>query len=104
MPRVRRRKTTTEETYTRWGSIKRASFVSYTRTTSFIKSKPFTAFFITLGLLFAFIVLGNLLNAPKKEPTKANPVKTVTVYNIGETPKATFQAKLEKSGVVKIVA
>lgn len=76
----------------------------YQNVTSFIKRRPLGSFFITLGLLFLVIIIGHALNQPK--PTKEAEVvtKSVKLYSIGEAPKATFQAKIEKAGVVKIMA
>ena len=60
----------------------------------------FGVFFLLLVLLFA----GKLLQKAPEDKPKAEVVKSVRVYNIGESPKATFQAKIEKTGVVKIIA
>ncbi|HEX8932490.1 MAG TPA: biotin/lipoyl-binding protein, partial [Patescibacteria group bacterium] len=49
-------------------------------------------------------IIGNVLQKAKVETTKELPVKPVTIYSIGEAPHASFQAKIEKSGVVKIIA
>jgi len=76
----------------------------YKRIISFIKQKPLTSFLASIFLLFIIIFLGNLLSRPKVPPITANPAKQVSLYAIGETPKATFQAKIDKPGVIKIVA
>ena len=76
----------------------------YKTITGFIKKRPLGSFFITLGLLFLIIVIGHLLNQPKPQPTIAPVAKQVKLYSIGAAPKATFQAKIEKAGVVKILA
>lgn len=55
-------------------------------------------------LLVLLLAVGKALQKNPNEKPKAEIVKSVHVYNIGESPKATFQAKIEKSGVVKILA
>lgn len=87
-----------------FGRGKEKGYAGYKRTSSFVKSRPLGSFFIALGLLFLVIVLGNVLQRQEPEKSKAPTVKSVVVYSIGDTPKATFQAKIEKSGVVKIIA
>lgn len=76
----------------------------YKNITSFIKRKPLGSFFVALGLLFLVIIIGHLANQPK--PQKAAPpiTKLVKLYSIGHAPKLTVQAKIEKAGVIKIVA
>ncbi len=76
----------------------------YKNTTSFIKRRPLGSFFIALGLLFLVIIVGHVLNQPKPEQAAKPVVKSVQLYSIGSVPKATFQAKIEKAGVIKIVA
>jgi len=76
----------------------------YSNTTGYIKRKPLGSFFITLGLLFIIIIIGHVANQPKQQATPPVPPKTVTLFSIGEAPKATFQAKIEKAGVIKIIA
>lgn len=78
--------------------------VYYGKTTSFLTSRPFTSFFLILFLLFIVIFVGNLLSRPKVVVTSAIPAKSVAVYTIGASPKSSFQAKIDKSGVIKIVA
>lgn len=76
----------------------------YKSTTGFIQRRPLGSFFIALGLLFLLIIVGHILNQPKPEKSVPLQPKQVTLYSIGSVPKATFQAKIEKAGVVKIVA
>lgn len=87
-----------------FGRAKEKSLVSYKKTTTFIKRRPLGSFFIGLGLLFLFIIIGNVFQQKRVAQPTTPPVKAVRVYSIGDTPKATFQAKIEKSGVVTIVA
>jgi multidrug efflux pump subunit AcrA (membrane-fusion protein) len=76
----------------------------YRRTKDFIKSRPLTAFLTVLGLLFLLIIAGSLLQKTPAEKKDQKLTKTVNIYSIGQGPQATFQAKVEKSGVVKIIA
>src|SRR5882724_10775166 len=97
------------EKITRGASALRKKFVitskkNYKRGTVFIKARPLGSFFIVLGLLFLIIIVGQIFQKKATEQTKKQPVKSVTIYSVGTSPKATFQAKVEKSGVVKIMA
>ncbi|MGH7203211.1 MAG: biotin/lipoyl-binding protein [Candidatus Levyibacteriota bacterium] len=76
----------------------------YRKTTTFIKSRPLGSFFIVLGLLLLVILIGHFLNQPKAQKQAVVPTKSVKLYSIGASPKASFQAKIEKAGVVKIIA
>lgn len=76
----------------------------YNRTTGFIRKKPLTAFLVMLGLLLLLLIGGRLLQKPPSEKAEQRITKSVKVYSIGRGPEATFQAKVEKSGVVKILA
>lgn len=72
---------------------------------SFLRSRPFTGFFAVLLLLAILIVLGNTVFKPKPlEEQKGSGVKQVEVFKIGASPKISVQAKVEKTGVIKIVA
>lgn len=75
------------------------------RTLAFIQRKPFTAFFAVLGLFLVLMVLGNLIFSPKAtvENNKETP-KSVAIYKLGSAPQVSYQGKVEKSGVIKIVA
>ena len=85
--------------------VKRSKFRAwYKNTTSFIKRRPLGSFFIALGLLLVVIIIGHALNQPKPQPAIPPAVKPVKLYSIGSVPRATFQAKIEKAGVIKIVA
>jgi HlyD family secretion protein len=84
---------------------KRSKFrTGYKNTTSFIKRRPLGSFFIALGLLFLVIIIGHILNQPKPQPSVPPAVKPVNLFSIGSVPHATFQAKIEKAGVIKIIA
>jgi multidrug efflux pump subunit AcrA (membrane-fusion protein) len=75
------------------------------RTTVFIKRRPFTSFFIVLGIFLLIMILGNVVLSPKKtSELEVSVPKEVRTYKLGSAPKVTFQGKIEKSGVIKIVA
>lgn len=85
--------------------VKKSKFRAwYKNTTSFIKRRPLGSFFIALGLLLVVIIIGHALNQPKTQLSVPPAVKPVKLYSIGSVPRATFQAKIEKAGVIKIVA
>lgn len=70
-----------------------------------LRKRPVTGFLIVLALTFGIIVLGNLSNKPKMdENAEKIPAKQVEIYQIGTAPKIQLQGKVEKSGIVQIVA
>lgn len=71
----------------------------------FINKNPLSSFFALLGIILLLIIVGNLLRKPPAptEETTAAP-KKVQVYSIGKAPKISVQAKIEKSGVIKLTA
>ena len=71
----------------------------------FIQKKPFTSFFAVLGVFLVLMIVGNILFSPRPEAgEKITAPKKITVYKIGSAPQVSFQGKVEKSGVIKIVA
>lgn len=71
----------------------------------YIQKKPFTSFFAVLGLFLVLMVLGNLLFSPKVAPTSnLSSPKQVKIYKLGSAPRISYEGKVEKSGVIKIVA
>lgn len=81
-----------------------ASKRGYSRTTDFIKRRPLATFLIALGLLLLLLIAGRLFQQPPADKAEQKLSKDVKVYSIGQGPQATFQAKVEKSGVIQIVA
>lgn len=66
---------------------------------------PIFSFLLLLGALLLIIILSNVIFKPKPTVEETTlPTKTVIVYTIGEAPKVTLQAQVEKSGVIKVVA
>lgn len=77
----------------------------YSKTVVFAQKKPFTSFFVALGVLLLVIVLGSTIfkaKTPKVE-TRSLP-KNVSVYSMGAAPRISVQGEVKKSGVIKIVA
>src|SRR5258708_13213242 len=72
---------------------------------TFIASHPFPSFFGLLGLLLVLIKIGNRLRQvpTQKRGTPSEP-KLVQAYQTGAAPTLRVQAKIEKSGVIKLVA
>lgn len=71
----------------------------------FTQSHPFRAFFTVLGIFLILMILGNVVFGPKpSKTTEVAAAKEVHIFQIGKAPKITYQGKVEKSGVVKIVA
>lgn len=87
-----------------YDQLSERSKTGYKKVTRFIRTKPLTSFFLILLILLILIATGNLFTAKKPEPKKSEIVKNVQIYKIGESPKITLQAKIEKSGVIKINA
>lgn len=76
----------------------------YSRSTTFIKRRPFASFFLVLGLLLLLLIIGSLTQPKPSETEERKITKNVKVFSIGEGPQATLQAKVQKSGVIQIVA
>src|SRR5688572_4783209 len=70
----------------------------------FIRRRPFTAFLLSLGLLLALIVLGNIFKAPVRETPEPDIVKDVTVLTLGQTSVIKTSGQVQKQGVVQISA
>lgn len=67
--------------------------------------KPISTFIAILFILLVLIVISNILTKPKEEAKETTlTTKSVETYIIGESPKIVVQAKVEKSGVIKIVS
>ncbi len=85
-------------------NITTSSRNSYNRTVTFIKSRPLGSFFLVLGLLLILLIVAKFIQQtpPEKEPERVT--KSVEVYSIGDGPKATYQARIDKTGVITIIA
>lgn len=79
--------------------------ITYKKITAFLLNYPERAFFGLLAIILILIIIGNIIEKPKTETQLLKiPPKEVTVYSIGSAPKMSVLGKIEKSGVVKIVA
>ena len=64
--------------------------------------RVFAGLMVTILLL---IIVGNYLRQPPKTASEKTPaVKTVQFFSIGTAPTMQFQAKIEKSGIIKVFA
>lgn len=78
---------------------------NYKKITAFIQKKPYTSFIAVLIIFLGLMVIGNLLfsTKPVTEQDASKP-KKVSVFKLGLAPTVSYQGKVEKSGVIKIVA
>lgn len=77
----------------------------YETVASDVKRRPLLNFFLSLLVLLLIMGVVRFVTAPKEEKiTKTPSPKIVTVYHIGTSPMLSFPAKIEKSGVIAIVA
>ncbi len=69
------------------------------------EKRPVTTFSGLLLMLLGLIIISNVINKPKTAATEISlPTKKVEVYTIGQSPKITVQAQVEKSGIIRIVS
>lgn len=86
-------------------SIKQKAKTIYKSLIVRVKNHPLPSFFTALAVLLVLIILSNVFGAPKADNTNKTPVvKQVTAYHIGSAPKVALSAKINKSGVITIVA
>jgi multidrug efflux pump subunit AcrA (membrane-fusion protein) len=71
---------------------------------SLVNRYPLRSFFGLLAILFTLIILSNIFNRPKSESAATPPPKPVTVYTIGQAPRLTLSAQIEKTGNIQITA
>lgn len=70
-----------------------------------IDDHPLQYFFSLMGVVLLLIVLTHVFQTPaKKEVKEIRQTKEVGVVSIGSAPRIHMQAKIEKSGVIKITA
>ena len=86
-------------------NVSSKSKVYYKKGLNRVEKRPFVAFIGLLLILFGLIVVSSVISRPGSEASESTlPTKDVKVYSIGSTPNITVQAKVEKSGVIKIVS
>lgn len=105
----RNNKKFTAELQKRWLTIsqqgKQLAHRVWAKLSAFINRRPLVAFLSLMAILIALIAVGNFLHRPptaETEPT-AQP-KQVEIYHFTDTPKITLTAKIQKAGVLNIVA
>ncbi len=84
--------------------VKKGFGIARKRTQKLMVRFPVLSMVVVLLFLLAAIAVANVIRKPKPVPEVKKPVKTVSVYSIGEAPWIRAQAQVEKSGVIKIVA
>ncbi len=71
----------------------------------FIRRKPFSAFLISLGLLFLLIVLGSTLFKTKvSQLPQVESTKEVNLFTIGQAPSFKASGQVQKEGVIVVMA
>jgi HlyD family secretion protein len=71
----------------------------------FFVKRPVISFFSFLGILLIVIFLGDVIRAPKTTKQAAQiPAKEVSIFGIGASPKVSLSGRIEKSGVVHVIA
>lgn len=81
---------------------KKANFLNFKE---FLRKWPFAGFFLALALLLAVILIGSYFFKPQVlDEKQATDIREVEVFKIGAAPKLSFQAQVEKTGVIKIVS
>jgi multidrug efflux pump subunit AcrA (membrane-fusion protein) len=94
--------TTATKTFTKNVSARFKTF--YRRTAVIVDKRPLTSFFVLFGTLIALIVVSNILRRPAPQAPTQTASKQVSVYRIGESPTLTFDAVIDKPGVIQITA
>jgi len=86
-------------------SVKLRLQKAFKDTTTQINRRPVLSVVLLLALLFVLVVVGNMLRKPDEAVTEQEPPATpVNVYSQNEQPMMEFTAKVEKSGVITILA
>jgi multidrug efflux pump subunit AcrA (membrane-fusion protein) len=65
---------------------------------------PFVSFIVIMALVVGILVFGVTLRKPEFPPTETEEVVTVATQSVGESPELVIQAKVDKAGVINIVA
>lgn len=75
------------------------------RVLQFVDKRPFTTFVGLLAALLILVIVGTQLRkpAPEAEKPAAEP-KKVAIFSNGEKPAVTLTAKVEKAGVITVMA
>ncbi len=77
----------------------------YSKFLGHAQKRPVATFLGLLLMLLGLIIISNVINKPKPEAEETSlPTKEVETYTIGQSPKITVQAQVEKSGVIRVVS
>src|SRR5579859_215143 len=77
----------------------------FTKSKQVVDAHPFVSFLVFLGLLLGVVAVGNQLRKPPTQQVVQAPTpKDVEAYPVGGTPRLRMQARVEKSGVIQLVA
>lgn len=70
-----------------------------------IDKAPLASFFTLLFAALVLIIIGNVIRTPKVEQSaNVHTPKEVSVFTIGTSPKVSVSGKVDKSGVITIIA
>lgn len=69
-----------------------------------IRKHPMASFLLSLLVLFLVIMLGSFLTKTPPPPETKEQTKQVSVYKVGGGSEITTQARIQKTGVIKIYA
>lgn len=86
------------------GQVKKRFNQAFSRLNKLAFKYPLLSFFGTLVLLLGLIYIGDQLRQPEEKEVIEIQPKKVSTYSIGAAPKVSVNARIEKSGVVTIVA
>lgn len=83
---------------------KESSQKIYRKIFIFSQKRPITAFLMLLFVLLLALSVGRTLNKAPEAPKAQTTQKEVAIYKVGQSPKLTVNARVEKSQVIEIVA
>ena len=83
---------------------KNITFVLRNKIDEIAKKYPIVIFMTGLFIVLALLIIANSLRKPEAKKEAIILPKKVSVFRVGETPKARFQATIEKTGVVTITS
>ncbi|MFC1646700.1 biotin/lipoyl-binding protein [Patescibacteria group bacterium] len=78
---------------------------AYKKITRLLLTKPEKSFITIIFSIFILIIIGSIINKPDTdENVIQKSIRSVNVFSVGKSPRLNTTAKIEKSGVIKIVA
>lgn len=86
-------------------SLNKRRKIYYKKFIGHAQRRPVATFLGLLLMLLGLIIISHVINKPTPAIEETSlPTKEVETYTIGESPKITVQAQVEKSGVIRIVS